>query len=188
MVVAMSIRFRAIRLSVVSLVLTATLISVPGNAAENDTVAVKAAFVYNFAKFAEWPSLPAGAPINVCIVGDEGIAAALVETVRGQNIAGHTLDVWQPQDRATWRICNLLFIADSETRRSTEALTGIKMHPVLTVSDSKGFSHAVGIIELFVEAGRMRFAINVDAAERSGLRLSSRLLGLAKVIRDGHGQ
>ena len=64
----------------------------------------------------------------------------------------------------------------------------IKTLPVLTVSDGKGFSQAGGIIELYVEGGRMRFAINVDAAERSGLRLSSRLLGLAKVVRDGHVQ
>ena len=73
-------------------------------------------------------------------------------------------------------------------RRSAGGLDAIRTLPVLTVSDGKGFSQAGGIIELYVEGGRMRFAINVDAAERSGLRLSSRLLGLAKVIRDGHVQ
>jgi hypothetical protein len=66
-------------------------------------------------------------------------------------------------------------------------LAVIKTLPVLTVSDGKDFSQAGGIIELFVESGRMRFAINMDAAEGSGLRLSSRLLGLAKVTRNGHG-
>jgi hypothetical protein len=67
-------------------------------------------------------------------------------------------------------------------------LGGIKTLPVLTVSDGKGFSLAGGIIELYVERGRTRFAINIDAAERSALRLSSRLLGLAKVIRNDHVQ
>ena len=67
-------------------------------------------------------------------------------------------------------------------------MSGIRTLPVLTVSDGKGFAQAGGIIELYVEGGRMRFAINVDATARSGLRLSSRLLGLAKVIRDGHVQ
>jgi hypothetical protein len=67
-------------------------------------------------------------------------------------------------------------------------LDGIKTLPVLSVSDGKGFSQSGGIIELYVEGGRMRFAINVDAAERSGLHLSSRLLGLAKVMRSGHVQ
>jgi len=180
-------------LGVASVALAATLIAAPGIAAGNATdavpdVAVKAAFLYNFAKFTEWPALPAGAPIVVCIVGDDGIAAALVVTVREQNISGHTLEVWRPQESATWRGCHLLFLADAETRRSAGGLGAIKTLPILTISDGKGFSQAGGIIELFVENARMRFAINVDAAERSGLHLSSRLLGLAKVIRDGHVQ
>ena len=149
-------------------------------------VAVKAAFLYNFAKFAEWPALPAGAHIVACVVGDDRIAAALVDTVRGQEIGGHAFEVLRPQDSVTWRVCQLLFVADAEIQRSAAGLGAIKSLPILTVSDGKGFAEAIGIIEFYVEGGRMRFAINVDAAERSGLRVSSRLLGLAKVIRNGH--
>jgi hypothetical protein len=188
-----TLRFRDGRLGVASIALATALIAAPGIAADGATdmasdVAVKAAFLYNFAKFAEWPALPSGAPIVVCFVGDDGIAAAFVETVRGQNISGHTLEVLRPQGSVTWRTCHLLFIADAETRGSAGGLGGIKTLPVLTVSDGKGFSQAGGIIELYVEGGRMRFAINVDAVERSGLHLSSRLLGLARVIRNGHVQ
>jgi len=188
-----TLRFRGGWLCVASLALAATLIAAPGIAADHGTdtasdVAVKAAFLYNFAKFAEWPALPSGTPIVVCVVGDDGIAAALVETVRGQNISGHTIEVRRSQDSATWRACHLLFIADAETRRSAGGLGEVRTLPVLTVSDGKGFSQSGGIIELYLEGGRMRFAINVDAAERSGLRLSSRLLGLAKVIRNDHVQ
>jgi uncharacterized protein DUF4154 len=182
---------------VASLAMAATLIAAPGIAAGagaaggadvGSDVAVKAAFLYNFAKFTEWPALPSGAPIVVCILGDDRIAAALVETVRGQNISGHALEVWRPQDASKWPSCHLLFVPDAETRRSAGNLDGIKMLPVLSVSDGKGFSQSGGIIELYVEGGRMRFTINLDAAERSGLRLSSRLLGLAKVTRNGHVQ
>jgi hypothetical protein len=178
---------------VASVALAATLIAAPGIAAGAGAdvapdVAVKAAFLFNFAKFVEWPALPAGAPLVVCVVGNDGIAAAFVETVRGQNISGHSFDVSVLQDSSKWRACHLLFIADAETRRSAGGLEEIKTLPVLTVSDNKGFSLAGGIIEFYVEAGRMRFAINLDAADRSGLRLSSRLLGLAKVIRNGHVQ
>jgi hypothetical protein len=81
-----------------------------------------------------------------------------------------------------------VFIPDAETRRGAERLGSLKTLPVLTVSDRKGFAESGGIIELYVDGGRVRFAINVDAVERSGLRLSSRLLGLAKVIRDPHVQ
>jgi len=149
---------------------------------------VKAAFLFNFAKFAEWPALRSGAPILVCVVGDGEIAAALVETVRGQSVGGRPIDVSTPSDSTTWRACQLLFIADAEPRRAADRVGPLKMLPVLTVSDSKGFSEAGGIIELFVEDGRMRFAINIDAADRAGVRLSSRLLGLAKVTRTPHVQ
>ena len=161
----------------------------PGIAAGNEIdgaldVAVKAAFVYNFVKFTEWPALPAGAPIVACVVGDDEVASALVGIVRGHDISGHALEVRRPRDIATWPICNLLFIADTEAGRSARGLDLIAKLPVLTISDGKGFSRGAGIIELYVESGRMRFAINVDAAGRSELRLSSNLLELAKVVRD----
>ena len=187
------LRCRRRRISVAIVALAATLVAASGTAADNATdaatdVTVKAAFLYNFAKFAEWPSLAPEAPIVACIVGGDDIAAALVDTVRGQKILGHKLEVWRPQDSSTWRVCNLLFISDIEIRRSADGLVGIKKLPVLTVSDGKDFCQVAGIIELYVEGGKMRFAINVDAAEQSGLHLSSRLLGLAKVIRNGHVQ
>ena len=184
------------RIGVASIVLAAALSAAPaiaeggvpvGVSDVSADVAVKAAFLYNFAKFTEWPALPPGGPLVLCVVGGDAVAAALVETVKGQNISGRALEVWRPQESSSWRSCHLLFIADAEMRKSTSGLAGIKGLPVLTVSDGKDFSQAGGIIELFVESGRMRFAINMDAAEGSGLRLSSRLLGLAKVTRNGHG-
>lgn len=180
-------RGRSGRLVTASVVLVATLIAASGIAAGADMtsdVAVKAALLYNFAKFAEWPGLTSGAPIAFCVVGDEGIATALAETVRGQNINGHTLEVARPRESATWRACHLLFIGESEARQPTAGLETLRTLPVLTVSDGKDFSQAAGIIELYIEGGRLRFAINLDAADQSGLRLSSRLLGLAKIIRN----
>ena len=178
---------------VASLATAATLVAAAGSPAGDGVsaapdVAVKAAFLYNFAKFVEWPAMASGARLVVCAVGDDAIAAALVETVRGQNISGHPIDVSRPQDSRAWRGCHLLFIADVETRRSAGGLNELKMLPVLTVSDGKGFAQAGGIIELYLEDTKIRFVINVDAGERSGLRLSSRLLLLAKVIRDRNVQ
>jgi hypothetical protein len=167
--------------------LVVALISAPraagAVAADAPDIAVKAAFLYNFAKFAEWPALPPAAPIVVCIVGDDKIAAAFADTVRGQNISGHALEVSRSLDSTAWRGCHVLFFADRETRQFDPDKGGIKSQPVLTVSDGKGFAQAGGVIELFVEGGRMRFAINLDAAEQAGVHLSSRLLGLAKIVR-----
>jgi hypothetical protein len=151
-------------------------------------VVVKAALLFNFVKFTEWPSLRSGAPILACIVGDQDIAAAFVDTVRGQRISGHLLEVSRDQSRTAWPICQMLFVTVVASQLSTAELEPIKHLPILTVSDASGFADTGGIIELYPEGGRMRFAINVDAAERSGLRLSSRLLGLAKIIRNDHGQ
>jgi hypothetical protein len=172
--------------------LAAVLLAAPrvsagqGPAVASD-VAVKAAFLFNFAKFTDWPNLPAAAPITTCIVGDDAIAAAFVETVRDQRINGHALPLAPSQDAADWRNCRMLFVGQAEAPRSAAALDGLTSSPVLTVSDSKDFAAASGIIELYVDNGRMRFAINVDAAERAGLRLSSRLLGLARIVRGRHG-
>jgi hypothetical protein len=181
------------RFTVAGLALAATLLAATGIAAGarvdgTPDVVVKAALLFNFAKFIEWPGMTAGAAIMFCVVSDDGIAAALVETVSGRTIGGHMLDVSRPQEHAAWRTCNVLYIADAEARRSGDGLQGIKTLPVLTVSDGKGFSDGAGIVELYVDGGRMRFAINVDAAESAGLRLSSRLLGLAKVKRNAHVQ
>lgn len=165
-------------------VLWTPLVWAYGQAAAPDAT-LKAAFLYNFAKFTQWPALPAGAPIVTCIIGDDEIATSFVQTVRGHNIGGHPLEVRRPGEGVSWRVCNLLFVSAAETGRSAAALAVIRGQPVLTVGDGKGFAQAGGIIELYVEARRFRFAVNVDAAGRSGVRLSSRLLELARVVRDG---
>jgi uncharacterized protein DUF4154 len=174
-----------------SATLVAVLLALTGTARGNvndDTISevvVKAAFLFNFAKFAEWPALQPGTPLMLCVLGDDGVGNALVETVRGQQINGHALEVLRPRRGDSWRPCHLLFIAGSEVWRVATELERVRALPILTVSDGRDFSKSGGLIEFFVENGKMRFAINVDTAERSGLRLSSRLLGLAKAVRDG---
>jgi hypothetical protein len=189
-------RFCGRGLGLAGIALGAVLFAAPSSAAGGGPaggsdaaadVAVKAAFLYNFAKFTEWPALPPSAAIVLCIVRGDAIAAALVDIVKGQTISGHALEVWRAHESPSWQSCHLLYIPDSEIRKAADGLAAIKTLPVLTVSDGKDFSQGSGIVELFVEAGRMRFAINMDAAEDSGLHLSSRLLGLAKVTRNGHG-
>jgi hypothetical protein len=177
----------------VALVLAAVLLAVPlmaarGGPAARPDAALKAAFLFNFAKFTDWPALAAAVPIAVCVVGDDDIAEAFVETVRGQLVSGHKLELSRPPGSAEWRACHLLFIGDGELRRSVAGLDAIRTLPVLTVSDGKGFAQSAGIIELYPEGGKMRFAINVEAAERSGVRISSRLLGLARIVRSEHVQ
>lgn len=184
----MAHRLRVIGSALTATLLAAALVSAGQAPTTASDVAVKAAFLFNFAKFAEWPDLPAAAPIVTCIVGDDAIAAAFVDTVGTQRIDGRAMQLATQQDATAWRNCQLFFIGDDEARRSAAGLNRLKSLPVLTVSDSKNFASAGGIIEFYLDNGRMRFAINPDAAERAGLRLSSRLLGLARIVRDSHGR
>lgn len=158
--------------------------AVAGRQSAAPDVAVLAAFLYSFARFTEWPKLPGGATLVACVVGNDDVAQALTGIVQGKTIAGHGLMVRRPTDSAAWGDCHLLHVGDGLTSRFSAGLAGIRQLPVLTTSDAKGFSRSGGIAELYIEGGQMRFVINLDAVERSGLRLSSRLLGLATVIRD----
>lgn len=150
----------------------------------SDTV-VKAAFLYNFAKFTTWQSHRQASPITLCVMADTRIASALVETAGEKRIDGQGLDIRQIAGDDSVGVCDVVFIPASETRRFASLLRGLAAKPVLTVSDGKDFARMGGIIEFFVEGGRLRFAINTDAASRARLQLSSRLLGLARIVRDG---
>ena len=117
-----------------------------GGSQQVPEVAVKAALLYNFAKFTEWPTLARGAPIVSCIVGDERIAKAFVEIVGTHTIDEHPLVLGPSQSGSSWSACHILFIADTKAARSAAGLAGVTTLPVLTVSDSKGFAEA-GLVD-----------------------------------------
>jgi hypothetical protein len=148
-------------------------------------VKVKAGLVFNFAKFGTWPAMGVDSPIVLCVVGAEAIATVLADTARGVSITGHALEVRRPETTGSWRACHVLFVGESASAPGAEGIRAIRKQPILTVSDGKGFSRSGGVIEFYIQDGRMRFIINLDALDRAGVRLSSRLLGLAKTIRDG---
>jgi uncharacterized protein DUF4154 len=165
-----------------------SIAAVPLEAQSASAPELKAAFLFNFARFTEWPDLPDGSPLKLCVFGDDHIADALEVAVRGQTIEGRGLEVSSVSTDTPMRVCHVLFVGASALRLGTPLLDNARALPILTVSDSGRFAQSTGMVELFVDAGRMRFAINVDAVQRSRLRVSSRLLGLAKVMRDKHVQ
>jgi hypothetical protein len=150
-------------------------------------VSITAALLYNFAKFTEWPGLPPAAPISICVVADAVMVNAVAAVVKGQQINGRSLGVSHPLDSTAWPACQVLFISGSELRNLAGALAAIATSPVLTVGDGRAFAQTGGIIELYVDGAKMRFAINISAADRAGLRISSRLLRLAKIVRSQDG-
>jgi uncharacterized protein DUF4154 len=146
---------------------------------------VEAAFLYNFAKFVEWPQdAPGSAPITFCVLGDESLYGALAESLASKRIDGRPLvarQIAQPQEGLG---CQIAFIGWAEKKRLAGVLDVLVGSPVLTVADFEPFAHRGGMIQLIKEGNKFRFAINVDAAKRHGFHISSKLLQLAEVIRE----
>lgn len=147
--------------------------------------ALRAAFLYNFAKFTEWPpdGLSAG-PLTLCVLDDSAVEGALSELVGNSTINGRTVTISRNASGARLRACHLLYVGEANSARAAAILEELLGAPVLTVSNGDDFIRLGGIVGLFVEEGRMRFAINPDAAHRAGVRLSSRLLQLARIFKD----
>jgi len=173
----------------ISFALTLALVAGGGIGVRSETAsapALKAAFLYNFAKFAEWPAdaLPAGSPIVLCVSDDAKTAKALEEATSGRDAGGHALEVRRVDLESAVRSCHLLYATGLDVRRATHLVESLKGAPVLSISDFGAFAQLGGVAHLFVEEGRMRFAVNVDASQRNKLRLSSRLLSLAVIVKD----
>lgn len=152
-----------------------------------DEYRVKAAFLYNFAKFVEWPATAfesSAAPVSICILGNDPFGDA-IEVIRTKTVGGRKLDVRRLSGLNGLPHCHILFISASEGDRLAEILKLIRKRDILTVADMKGFARAGGIINLVRKNETIQFEINLDAVERTDLKISSQLLKLAEIIRDG---
>jgi hypothetical protein len=147
---------------------------------------LKAAFIYNFAKFTNWPmeSLPATAVFTACVLGDGPVSDALVKAIKDRQLGGRRMSVLNvPVDGAV-RSCHLLYVAGITTTQVSAVLTAARGAPILTISDTDDFIKLGGIAHMFVVQGKMQFEFNLDPARRSKLQLSSQLLALAAHVHD----
>ncbi len=147
---------------------------------------VKAAFLYNFARFVEWPAREASpsAEITIGVLGSDPFGEALDRTIAGKSVNGRALKVVRLKDARDAPRCQILFVELPTESALAGVLEAVGRAPVLTVGDAESFTRKGGVIRFFMEDNKVRFAINVDAAQRAGLKISSKLLALAKVIRD----
>ena len=149
---------------------------------------VKAAFLVNFAKFTEWPTAAfpdATAPIVLGVAGDEALRQTIEHLAKGKVFNGRALktrNVRNPQDAAQ---THLLFVGGLWESRAGDLLQATHGLPVLTVGDSDRFRAQGGMIAFLFEGNRLRFEIRLDATEQAQLKVSSRVLTLAKTV---HGR
>jgi hypothetical protein len=145
---------------------------------------LKAAFLYNFAKFVEWPQAAfpePTTPVTLCVLGDDAVGASLEMVVKGEKLNDRRLVVRLLRDPQATQGCHVLFVGP-EKGRLPEILAPLRGTGVLTVGGAADFLDRGGMIRLFLEQNRVRFDINLDAAEQSHLKLSSKLLRLARAV------
>jgi hypothetical protein len=155
-----------------------------------DEYHVKAAFLYNFAKFVEWPPQafkgPAD-PIAICILGKDPFGDALKQAVQGKTIEGRPFNVRGVPNVQEASSCHILFIAGSERKHLRATLSAMRGPAILTVGETEGFASEGGMINFKIDANRVRLQINMAVVEQAKLGISSKLLGLSEIVRsDGN--
>jgi hypothetical protein len=180
--------FRRLALSLVGAAVCVSGLTGPANAQNATTGEVKAAFLYNFARFTEWPTAAfssAASPFLIGVSGDEVLRQTVDAVVRGKAVGGRGLKTRVVRDDKDVADIQILFVGGSSGGRVTELLKAVTGQPVLTVGDFDRFCDRGGMINFLVEDNRVRFEIRFDATEQAGLKVSSRVLTLAKAI---HGK
>ena len=163
---------------------------VPEGHAESDSVLeykIKAAFLYSFAKFIDWPEQAfsnSQSPIILGVLGEDPFGLILNElegkVAKGRSIVAYKYSSTDSFDEL--KLCHIIFVCSSEKERFTEIIEMLKDTNVLLVGDMEGFAQLGGIINFILVEKKVRFEINVAAAERAGLKISSKLLTLAKIV------
>jgi hypothetical protein len=146
---------------------------------------VKAAFLFNFAKFVTWPKEAVeDRTIAICVFDDEVFETTLEQVIGGRSVGDRAVVVDRRASADEARGCDIVFIPASERARSEAIIDRLAERPILTVGDTEGFAARGGIVNFRVEENRVRFEVNPDAAKRAGLELSSQLLKLAILVRE----
>lgn len=148
---------------------------------------VKAAFVYNFAKFVDWPAEAlgaAGSPLQICSLGSAGDPfLASLPKLEGKQAHGRDIKVRQLAGRDSLKGCQMVVVGESENPRLPEILKSLAGQPALSVGAGERFTEAGGMIGLVTAGNKVQFEINLEAAQRANLRLAAQFVSLARNFR-----
>lgn len=151
---------------------------------------IKAAFIFNFAKFIEWPAATFAddkSPLCIGVLGNNPFGADLERFLRDKTINDHPLTVRECRTVEEGKKCQILFVSASEAKRLPEIFKALQGAKVLTVGETDGFIESGGMVNFVSEAKKIRFQINDVAAKSAGLKISSKLLTLASSRRASAG-
>jgi hypothetical protein len=146
---------------------------------------VKLAFLYNFAKFVEWPadsySNP-GAPLSICIVGHDPFSSGIESELQTRKAWGRPVQLLTLRPAETLSACHMVFIPVTERDQAGKVVRSLKGSSTLTVGEIEGFAAMGGVINLTVEKSEVHFEVNRLAADRAHLKIGAKLLSLAKIV------
>lgn len=144
---------------------------------------LKAAYIYHFAQFVDWPATAfdqTNSPLIIGVLGENPFGDSLKNTVQGKVLGGHPLMVQEfPTTSDMTNTCHILFISESEKKQLTQIIAALDDTSTLTVGESDRFIESGGMIKFKFDGSRIRFEINRTRAQKSGLRISFKLLNLA---------
>lgn len=147
---------------------------------------IKAGFLYNFTKFVEWPPdafLDSSGPIVLGVVGDSPITDLVTDAASGKIVNGRAVIVKKFKEGQDLRSCHILFVSSSEEKHMTRILESLRGSNVLTVGETSGFAESGGVINFFIDGNKVRLEINLDAAARSRLKISAKVIAVARLVR-----
>jgi hypothetical protein len=178
-------------LILVSLVFFLANVMVPrtadGQGNSVDEYKLKAAMLYNLIAFVEWPDMAYSdrqAPTLLCILGKDPFESSLTSTATQETANGRIVLVRQLQNDKDLRSCQVLYISSSERKTTERIFSSLNGSSVLTVGEMNQFAAHGGIVQFSLEEQRVRFNINVDAASKAGLKISSKLLAMAQIVKN----
>jgi hypothetical protein len=162
----------------------ALLASAAGPPPREIEYAVKAAFLYQFARFVEWPdsSAAASGPVRICVVGQDPFGEALDLATQDKRAAGRPLQVRRFRGLQDLKPCSIVFVAGADTVAASAVALQLRGSASLVVGEAPGFTQNGGMIAFRVDGGVVRFDINESAATTEGISVSGRLLGLAATL------
>ena len=171
-----------LRLKHTACLLLLLLMAGPAFAQKASEYQVKAAFLFNFSKFFEWPAETlgqAGDPFVIGVLGTDPFGSSLKETIAGEKVMDHPMIVKRFNNAEEVDRCHILYI--NVPGKTSEVLNALRGKSILTVSDDNEFTRNGGVIKFFTENEMIHFEINIHAAKEVNLSVSSKLLRIAKI-------
>jgi hypothetical protein len=180
---------RALRSMLAAVLLAAISISLPGQLAfaakDASETEVKIAYLYNFARYVGWPSSAFAsddAPIVICVLGGGSFVGEAKAIIGSRKVGEHGVQVVARPAVGQTGNCHILYIPESASGQHAEVIASLGSRSVFTVSESAGFAQEGGVANFIRENRKIRFEINRKAADKAGLKVSARLLRVAKVV------